>query len=273
MLYSDRTLAQRLERTEGASNAAFVEARARLQPDSGAQWREVGGAYAMFDGPDSPLTQTFGLGLFAEAEAEHLAELEEFFLERGAPVFHEISPLADASLLALLNQRGYQPIEYTSVLYLPLPLAPAAVLGEHHPQLHTRLLSADEAPLWASVSAAGWASEMQGLDVFMQEFGLISAQSIGARPFLAELAGQPIATGALFVQDDAVLLAGASTTPAGRRQGGQQALLAARLHYAANQGCTLAMMGALPGSQSQRNAEKHGFRIAYTRTKWQLVRS
>jgi hypothetical protein len=30
------------------------------------------------------------------------------------------------------------------------------------------------------------------------------------------------------------------------------------------------MMGALPGSQSQKNAEKNGFRIAYTRTKWQL---
>jgi hypothetical protein len=30
------------------------------------------------------------------------------------------------------------------------------------------------------------------------------------------------------------------------------------------------MMGSLPGSGSQRNAERHGFRIAYTRTKWRL---
>jgi len=27
-------------------------------------------------------------------------------------------------------------------------------------------------------------------------------------------------------------------------------------------------MGALPGSGSQRNAERNGFRIAYTRIKW-----
>jgi hypothetical protein len=27
-------------------------------------------------------------------------------------------------------------------------------------------------------------------------------------------------------------------------------------------------MGALPGSGSQRNAERHGFRIAYTRIKF-----
>jgi hypothetical protein len=28
-------------------------------------------------------------------------------------------------------------------------------------------------------------------------------------------------------------------------------------------------MCCAPGSASQRNAERHGFRIAYTRTKWQ----
>jgi len=30
-------------------------------------------------------------------------------------------------------------------------------------------------------------------------------------------------------------------------------------------------MCALPGSGSQRNAERHGFRIAYTRMKWRLL--
>ena len=40
----------------------------------------------------------------------------------------------------------------------------------------------------------------------------------------------------------------------------------------AEQGCDLAMMGAAPGSASQRNAERHGFRIAYTRIKWRLAR-
>jgi hypothetical protein len=30
-------------------------------------------------------------------------------------------------------------------------------------------------------------------------------------------------------------------------------------------------MGADPGSGSQRNAERQGFRIGYTRTKWKLA--
>ena len=51
-----------------------------------------------------------------------------------------------------------------------------------------------------------------------------------------------------------------------------RALLEWRLAYAAAAGCDVATMGALPGSASQRNAEREGFRIAYTRTKWRLPR-
>ena len=42
------------------------------------------------------------------------------------------------------------------------------------------------------------------------------------------------------------------------------------MQYAFDRGCDLAMMVAEVGSESQRNAERKGFRIAYTRTKWKL---
>ena len=118
MIYSDRSLSQKLERTEARANADFVATRARLVPDSGAEWIEVGGAYAMFDGVESPLTQTFGFGIFEEATAEQLEKIETFFQDRGAPVFHEVSPMADLSILGLLSDRGYRPIELTSVAEL-----------------------------------------------------------------------------------------------------------------------------------------------------------
>jgi hypothetical protein len=35
-------------------------------------------------------------------------------------------------------------------------------------------------------------------------------------------------------------------------------------------GCDLAMIVTVPGSGSQRNAEREGFRVAYTRVKWRL---
>jgi hypothetical protein len=267
MLFADHALAQRLECTEARSNAAFVEARARRQPALGARWREVAGAYAMFDGVESPLTQTFGLGMFEPVGAAELDELEGFFAEHQAPVAHEICPLGDEALPAGLAARGYRPVEYTNVLYRPLDAGyvPAAA---PNPGLRTRRIEAGEELLWARTSAAGWSTEHPGLADFMLEFGQLSAHSAGAAPFLAEQHGEAIAAGGLFIHQDVALLAGASTVPSGRRQGAQLALLAARLSYAAAQGCTVAVMGARPGSQSQRNAEAQGFRVAYTRTKW-----
>ncbi|MGD9630390.1 MAG: hypothetical protein AB7V18_14210 [Pyrinomonadaceae bacterium] len=270
MIFSDRSLSQKLERTEARANADFVDTRARLYPESGAAWIEVGGAYAMFDGPESPLTQTFGLGIFEDATAEHLETLEAFFKERGAPVFHEVSPMADPSLLGLLGERGYRPIELTSIMCRELE-ADQPVSGRQNPDISARVINEGEEEMWAKTSADAWATEDAGLAEFMFNFGTVSAQCNGALPYLAERCGKPIATGMLFIYDDVCILAGASTIPGERNQGAQNELLRRRLNFAASRGCKLAVMGAAPGGQSQKNAQKNGFQIAYTRTKWQLV--
>lgn len=271
MIFSDRRLSQKLERAEATSNASFVETRARISPEIGAEWIEVGGVYAMFDGTESPLTQTFGLGVFDEITTKELDELETFFKRHEAPVFHEVSPMADPALMTLLNERNYRPIELTSVLYQEIEAENKLNLTVNS-QIKTRVVEAGEEEIWARTSANGWSTEMEGLAEFMFNFGKISAQTKGGFPFLAELDGAPISAGMLFVYDEVAILAGASTVAEGRRKGAQNALLDARLRFARDKGCRVAMMGALPGSGSQRNAEKNGFRIAYTRTKWQLIK-
>jgi len=222
----------------------------------------------MFDGVNSPVTQTFGLGIYQPLASADLDALEDFFRSRGADVFHEVCPLADASVLALLNERGYQPIEFTSVLYRPIhkDLKLSATRNE---RIQVRLIEEGEQKLWSSTATKGW-SEFSELADFLDEVGRVSAKRTGALSFFAELNGEAIATGALSICEGVALMAGASTIPEGRRQGAQLALLEGRLRYAAAQGCDIAMMCALPGSASQRNAERHGFRIAYTRIKWHL---
>jgi GNAT superfamily N-acetyltransferase len=266
--FSDLDLSRRLERAEAHASARFVEARGKNSPHRGAQWIEVAGAYAMYDGPASPVTQTFGLGLFAEATGLVLDQLEAFFRERGAPVFHEVSPLAGQPLAALLSDRGYQPAEFTSVMCRPIQPAatPAAPASE---RIRVRPIEPHEGALWAQTAARGW-SDIADLTEFLEDMGAMAAHREDAVSFLAEIEGCPVATGALCLHGGVALLAGASTIPEARRQGAQRALLDGRLQFAAGQGCDLAMMGAAPGSASQRNAERHGFRIAYTRTKWRL---
>jgi acetyltransferase (GNAT) family protein len=268
--FADNGLARRIERAEATSAVRNVEARARVSPERGATWIEVAGAYAMFDGPQSPVTQTFGLGLFRAPTAHDFEALEAFFEERGAAVYHEVSPLADAATLTLLNARGYQPIEFTSMMYRGIGgregrdgLEAQGGTGN----VLVRRAGAEDAEVFARTAAEGWREA--GFADFVYDMARVYAASDGLDLFLAEIDGRAIATGVLSMHEGVAHLAGASTIPDGRRRGAQNALLDRRLRFAAGRGCDLALIGALPGSGSQRNAERHGFRIAYTRVKWQ----
>ncbi len=271
LVTADRALSCRLERTEGLANARFVEARARIAPDSGAQWIEVAGAYAMFDTPNSPCTQTFGLGLFHMPTVADMDRIEAFFKDRGAPVVHEVSPLADKAIVPMLHDRGYRLVELSNVLFRPIgedDLADEAAPGNQ--SLQARLAGADEKDVWARTMAEGWREFTQFAD-HMRDLMAVSSAIEGNTMFLAEIDGQPIAAGALAMHGGVALLSGASTIPEWRRRGAQNRLLASRLSHAVRSGCDLAIFCAEPGSSSQRNAQRHGFQIAYTRIKWGLM--
>ena len=264
----DATLAARLERTEAIANSRFVESRKRISPDSNAAWIEVCGTYAMFDGPDSPCTQTFGLGIAGEPQAADLQKLESFFIERGAAVQHEVAPLISPDLIALLNQRNYHPIEFTSVMCRRIG-AEAPMPTSRNPALRVIAATPTQAELWAQTSANGWA-EHPDMMQFILDLARNFVVTEGVTTMFAKLDEQLIATGVVAIAEGVALLAGASTLPHARNQGAQSALLAQRLQFAVEQGCDVAMMCALPGSPSQRNAQRNGFQIAYTRTKWKL---
>lgn len=270
-IFSDLSLSRRLEKAEGRSSLEFVEARARVSPEVGACSTEVAGAYAMFDGVGSPLTQTFCLGIFQPPTAEDLERVEAFFRERGAQVFHEVSPLADPATLDLLNARGYQPVEFTSVMFRPIGTG-ARFAESRGEGISVRIVGGGEHELWAQTAARGW-GETEELANFILGLAKVGAARSNGLSFLAESGGRAVATGAMSIHEGVALMAGASTVPEARGRGAQLALLDARLRHAAEHGCDLAMMCALPGSASQRNAERQGFRIAYTRVKWRLSNS
>ena len=261
----DLHLSRRLERTEGLSCAHFVESRAALEPAVGAEWIEVAGVYAMFDGAGSPITQTFGLGVFEPFGVREFERVEEFFTSRGATTAHETSPFAPEETTRLLPARGYHPIERSVVLLrstvMETPAPPSDVT--------VRLLDPLEGEQWARVAAEGWSSEGEHLAAFVERIGRVTARAQGAHSFLAELDGRPIGAAGLNLNGEIALMAGASTIPSARRRGAQNALFHARIAYAAAHGHPLAMVVTQPDSASQRNAERQGFRPMYTRTKWE----
>ena len=267
MVFADLDLSRRLERAEGQACQEFAESRHRLDPEAGAAWMQCAGANVVFDGIDSPITQTFGLGLFEPLTPAALDQMERFFQDRGAAVAHEVSALAGIPTLDLLCARGYRPIELSSVMYRPVE-RPG---NPKNNGVTARVAASEESALWAEVSARGWAQDNPDLLGFLEHFGAIAFARKESLHFIAELNGQPGAAGALSFHDGIALFGGAATVPEMRRQGLQAALLEARMRYAFEHGYPLAMMVTETGSQSQRNAERQGFRIAYTRTKWRLT--
>ena len=180
---------------------------------------------------------------------------------RSAP-----SPASKPSLCSA--ERGYRPVEVSSILYQPLSLPEPSAPGG----VTVRVSGPEEAELWSRINTIGWAHDHPELGEMLFKLGAVMAARVGTVSFLAEIDGQPRAAAALCLHEGIALFAGASTVPDFRRRGLQSALLRERMRYAFQHGCDLAMMGAQPGSNSQRNAQRAGFQIAYTRTKWQLLK-
>src|SRR5262245_1509566 len=92
----------------------------------------------------------------------------------------------------------------------------------------------------------------------------------GWRLYLARVGGEAAGAAVLVLHDDLAYLANASTLPQFRNRGVQTALIAARVADARSAGCDTVCSGTAFGSQSQRNLERAGLQVAYTKAVWRL---
>jgi ribosomal protein S18 acetylase RimI-like enzyme len=174
-----------------------------------------------------------------------------------------LSPYADMSLPTLLGERGYRITEWNSVLVRELKPGDRFDTGD----MEIRPVRPDEVLRWAEVLARGF-SEAGNItpDVFLP---LVTAPSSMA--FLARVEGQIVGGGAgsLFPAEGIAAMYGAATLPEFRNRGVQNALFQARMRRAAEAGCRWAVVCTQPGTVSQRNAERNGLSVAYTKVAMQ----
>jgi GNAT superfamily N-acetyltransferase len=264
--FIDRSFAHRLELTDAHGGVAFARANADLFSESGATAEPFAGGWAIFAGVDSPVTQAFALGLGGPVEEDEIARMEDFFHSRGAATNVELCPYADISIVDIFRKRGYSLSEFSNVFVREL--APEDAQLSFNDAVRVRHPESHEARLWAETVARGFMPEGE-LPQMMIDLMSTSLHSAVGAFFLAEIDGQIAGGGVLTIHDGVASLGGASTLPAFRNRGAQTALLRARLAFAAAQGCDIVMVTTLPGSTSQRNVERQGFRVVYTRSKLQ----
>jgi GNAT superfamily N-acetyltransferase len=263
MQFVDKAFARRLEAVEEMPQVFYARLFQTLRPEIGAAEEPICGGHMIFAGLGSPIGRAVGMGLDHPFTAQDLDRVEQFYRSHHAPAQLDVCPLHDPGLFELFKQRSYAIAELNNVLYRKLmpneefPAPPAdCQIRRSHP---------DEAGVAAAILDRaffpdGAPKEFGGLltPLYQMENGLT---------FAALVDGTMVACGAgMIIAEHRVFgLFGAGTLPEYRGRGLQTALLRARISAAAQAGCEYAVIVTNGGSTSQRNAERLGFRVAYSK--------
>jgi GNAT superfamily N-acetyltransferase len=212
--------------------------------------------HAMGIGIGSPMTHAMGIGMSGPVPNEEMERLEEFFRKRGSACLIDLCPMADPSVIAFVQSRPYRVIEFNNVLARRVESDElfASVPG-------ARLISEDEAPIWARVVSAGFCEYMPVTEEMIAT--MAGTCKISECWIAGDAPGE--AGAAMMIQQGTAILTGDATIPSARGKGWQAGLIRERLAAAQRQGCDLAMTTVLPGSGSHRNYERAGFQLIYMR--------
>ncbi len=264
MIFATFPLAARIERADAMNAVQAVESHGRLHPDSGAAVQPAGGGMATFASPGSPMTHAIGLGMSGPVAETEIEAVEEFYRGHGCPAVNiDLCPLADVSLCEALGRRGYRIVEYNNVL------ARRVEKYDTWPRdSRVRQAGAGEMDLWACTVMGGFFEKDEPTPA-EADIGAVLFDMQGAAAFIAGVAECPAAGAGMSIREGLACLFGDSTLTAFRGLGLHRSLIEARLAHAVAAGCDLAVAMTLPGTVSQRNYERAGFQVLYTKMNMQ----
>lgn len=258
--FIDQEAARRLELNEMLPSRDYIQMMQQLHPDRGFAWRENAGGMMFYAGTKSPISQAIGMGLHGPVSAAEFDEFEAFYRDRDTPAQIVVSPFVDPSLMQLIGERGYRITEFNSVLVCRLDEVQARPIPSH---IRIEAVRPETARRWAEVLCEGFAEFGPFPTDLFEPYGLLSY----GLNYMAYVDGEPAggAAGAMYAEHKLGAIFGAATLPKFRKRGVQTALTQTRLLAARDAGCEIGMVCTQPGSGSQRNAERNGFRVAYTK--------
>jgi GNAT superfamily N-acetyltransferase len=262
MLFLSRSDARRMEAAEEYGALCYAQIIKPDRPEWGIEWQEFLGGHLVFVARRSLVGRAHALGFAGEVKPDDIQHVEDFYFRHEADAQVDVCPYADPSLFESLNQRGFQVAEFNQTL--ARWIAPGESFSRRHDGLEIRRISAEEGPEWSNLLArVFFADQATNFGRFFLPWVKHEhAMCVGA--FIGEqMVGG--AGGLIIPQHRMAGLFGAATLPEFRGRGIQTTLLEERLRLAQQAGCDLAATLTMPGTSSQRNAERAGFRTAYTK--------
>lgn len=265
MIHIDLRLAQRVEHLEALNVADYALTEARRITGSRAAMLPIGDGMAAFAREDWPVNVAAGVGLGNNAfQTDQLDELEAFYAQFGVEPRIIVCPFTDRDLLQQLGRRGYYIAQFMNVHLRAF--SPEDAAAQPASDIEVTVASEAEAETWALVNVRSGRGED---DIPEDDKWLALARTAIARPcvtgFIAWIDGKPAGSAALCMRDGVATFFSTSTHPRYRRRGVQAALIRARLAHAFAAGSDLGIVTTSPGSDSQRNVQRYGFDVSYTR--------
>lgn len=236
------------------------------------------GGWACRDEPGNWLNYAAGCGLAGPVSRDEVRALRRLYEEAGIEPRIEICPFIDPTLTSALADEGFVVRNFETVYYRGLDAERPGAADDKAGQAWRALGPAgleilvldpsDEAALdeFARTALSGFLPE--GVTEFPQAFMDSSKRVARQRNTVcirAMLDGQCVGAGAMGVHGPIACLFGVSVLPAFRKRGVQLAMLDWRLREAARRGSIVATIGSRPGVATERNAQRAGFRVAYTK--------
>jgi GNAT superfamily N-acetyltransferase len=263
MQFVDQAFARRLESCEEMPQVMYARLFQKTRPEIGAAEEEICGGHMIFAGLGSPIGRATGVGLGRPLTPEDLNRVEQFYRAHKAPAQVDLCSMHRPEVFELFKERGYAIAELNNVLYRKLdaqekfPPPPAGC--------EIRRSLPEEADRAGAIVEGAFFPD--GAPEAYQ--GLIAPfyQMEGALAFVAGVDGTLVAcgTGLVIPEHRVFALCGAGTLVKFRGHGLQTALLQARMQAAVEAGCEYAVVVTQGGTTSQRNAERLGFRVAYSK--------
>jgi GNAT superfamily N-acetyltransferase len=263
MQFVDKALARRLESCEEMPQVLYARIFRNTRPEIGAAEEEICGGHMVFAGLGSPIGRATGAGLDRAFTADDLDRIEQFYRERKAPSQVDLTPLHGPEVFEMFKERGYGIAEMNNVLCRKLD--PVEEFPDPPDGCEIRRSPIEEAEAAGAIVESAFFPD-GAPEAFR---GLITPlyRMENARPFVAIVEGKPVAcgTGLIIPEHKVFALCGAGTLSAYRGRGLQTALLRARMKAAVEAGCEYAVVVTQGGTISQRNAERLGLRVAYSK--------
>ncbi len=257
-----RTLAAEIEHAEADGNRRLTEHQRLADADYAGDFLSLDGAGALFCFPGSDMNYVSGLGFDQRPDLSlTFDQIDAFYRTRQSLWTIDVSSLADPEIVGLASQRGYRPGPSAHMwgkrlgrLDSPPSAIPFQIVE----------VGPDASHKWAHTAARGFGDGIA--EPAAEQILLGFARVPGTRLYVAlDRDGAAAASAAMAFGPQHAKLFSGSTLPAFRGRGIQSALLHHRLKEAQAWGLGWAIVQTDPNTTSERNVERLGFDLLYTK--------